>query len=181
VYFKTISSIVIGPQTWEIHMEKVKVARKPLRATAALAAAVALAIFAGKSDAALIPLTWDGSAGDWFDQTHWSPTAIPYNTAQSTYVPTIPGGTLTLGNNATVSSLNLASTGTLLFSPGEELNILGSPGYTLGGNIYLDLGSVLSTQGTGSITSASVTGPGSLTATGGAITFAGRWTSPIPL
>ncbi len=52
--------------------------------------------------------TWNGSAGNWSDPTHWTPAQVPNNNGSQSYSVTVPtGDAISLDTNPTVNALTL--------------------------------------------------------------------------
>ncbi len=116
--------------------------RKPRHATALVAAVISCGLFIPIARPDAVNITWDGSAGDWFDPTQWNPAVAPNNTPLDTYLPNIPAGTVTLSTNATVSALITGGTALLDLDSGEELDVQ-TTAAQLSGEVYLNSGSIL--------------------------------------
>src|SRR5437870_3396544 len=73
-----------------------------------------------------IGLQWNGGTGNWSNPANWNPSALPQNTADTTYALTIPGlSTVNLDITATVDALSL-------ISPSARLNMETGRTLTLG-------------------------------------------------
>src|SRR5437868_6807753 len=57
-----------------------------------------------------VGLQWNGGPGNWSNPANWTPSALPQNTADTTYAASVPGlSTVNLDITASVDALYLIS------------------------------------------------------------------------